>query len=168
MTRAQLKRLKNAIDNLRDMSLIFVGFECGCRVSEMAYFTVAGLNKREKTLMKYDIKKKVWREVGISPWLVGQLEFYINTARLKDRLFPISGKQCDTLLKRWCEKIELKGWVSWHLLRKTYTSQAIDTGISPKEIQQVTGDSMATIQKYYNKVSPGDMGARTALMYEED
>ena len=168
LAKRQLAQLKKQINNLRDLCLIFIGFECGCRVGEMGHFTVAGFNPRAQTLMKFDIKKKEWREVGISPWLVGQLQLYINTTKLKGLLFPISGKQCDNRLKFWCSEIGVEDWVSWHLLRRTYTSQAVDAGVPPKDIQHVTGDQMSTIQKYYNKVSPGDMGGRVAKIYEEE
>ena len=168
LSRVQINRLKTTITNLRDLCMVFTGFECACRVGEMSKFAISRINWEEGLIEKYDVKKRASRWVGVTPWLLQQLQFYISSYKPGEILFPYSTKTFDLVLKKWCAQAGIEGWVSWHLLRRSYVNQAAQIGLDVIEVQHTTGDSLSSLMKYYRRPSPGDTGRRMALFYEDD
>ena len=174
LTKSQMQELRETINNARDLAIIFVGIECGCRVGEIPSIKLKEIDWKERVLIKYDSKKNVPRKCGFSPWLKQQLQLYINAYKPKEFLFEVKEKRCEQVLQKWCKKIGLHddendpptSWVSWHLVRRTYINQAGDAGIEIHEVQAVTGDTLATILRYYKKANPGDQGRKMMKFYD--
>jgi len=170
----QLREIIRRADNLRDKCMIGLGVEAACRVGEMSRWTPASFDFRYHTAMKYDIKKKESRKVGITSQLAEQLRLYINTAKIcEGPLFPgrkaglpIASKTVDEVLKHWTREAEILGWISWHCLRHTYVSMAAQREVPISEVQYVTGDSIRTIMRYYKKPIPEDQGKWMSDLYE--
>lgn len=169
----QLREILKAADNLRDKCIIGLGVEAACRVNEMTYWRVESFDFRYKTAIKYDIKKKEPRKVGISKELAEQILLYINTAKIKEGpLFPgrslgtsIVDKTFDDTLKQWTAAADIPGWISFHCLRHTYVSLAAQREIPISEVLYVTGDSLQTVLKYYKKPIPEDQGKWMSDLY---
>lgn len=169
----QYQKILGVVNNLRDKCLIELGFEHGSRQSEMGKYSVSGIDFEERKVKKWDTKKKEWRKVGISAQTAKDLEMYIQTAKVKDVLFPgrkpgtgITGKQCDNILKHWAEVIGIKEVITWHCLRRTLSSRAPALGLTIQDIMFITGDTERTINKYYQMPSPTDMGSKLDKAYE--
>lgn len=175
LTKAQMQELRETIDNSRDLCLIFVGIECGCRVGEMPTIHASKIDWKERIIVKVDSKKGVERRCGFTPWLKQQLQLYMNAYKPGDVLFDLTPKRCEQLFQKWCEKIGLhdpvgeppKSWVSWHVIRRTYINQAADAGVEVHEVLSVTGDTLSTIMRYYKKANPGDAGKKMMRFYED-
>ncbi|HEY3420842.1 MAG TPA: site-specific integrase [Methanomassiliicoccales archaeon] len=172
----QLREIIKAADSLRDRCAIGLGVEAACRVTEMQYWRPTNFDFRFRTAMKWDVKKKEARKIGITPQLAEQVSLYINTAKIKgdsplfpgrDPAKPLSVKSFDQLLKDLCVKCKIEGWPSWHDLRHTYVSLAAIRNVTIDEVRYVTGDSLATIMRYYRKPIPQDMGKWMSDFYME-
>jgi integrase len=169
----QLREIMSKADNLRDKCLIGLGVEAACRVGEMSFWQTTSFDFRYRTAIKYDIKKKEPRKVGITPQLAEQLKLYINTAKIgAGPLFPgrkagkpLSVKTVDDVLKEWTTAAGVPGWISWHCLRHTYVSLAAQREIPVSEVQYVTGDAMKTLMRYYRKPIPEDQGKWMSDLY---
>ena len=169
----QLRDIMSGAEDLRDRCLIGLGVEAACRVGEMSHWRVSSFDFRYLTAIKYDVKKKEPRRVGITKELADQVKLYVNTARLKDGpLFPgrfagepISEKTVDQVLKDLTAKAGIEGWISWHCLRHTYCSLAAMRNVTIDEVRYVTGDSLQTIMRYYKKPIPQDMGKWMSDLY---
>jgi integrase len=164
---ADIRRLRNKVTNIRDRCLILLGFECACRVNEVMEFTVSGINWDLKTISKWDIKKKEWRQIGLSDTLMTDLRLYIDSFRLKDRLFDIGWKRCSEILSDACMSIGVQGHISWHVLRRTLCSLGEDMGYSMKDVMYITGDTERTVARYYKKVSAADLGRKANKFYQD-
>lgn len=170
----QLRAVLKAADNLRDKVIIGLGTEAACRVEEMRYWRPSNFDFRFLTAIKWDIKKKEPRRVGITSELAEQVKLYINTTKLKgdSPLFPgrdpskaLSVKKLDKVLKDWTRTAGIDGWISFHDLRHTFVSLAAQRGVSIDEAMYVTGDSLRTIMRYYKKPIPQDMGKWMSDIY---
>jgi integrase len=170
----QLKAVLKAADNLRDKVMIGLGVETACRVEEMRYWRPNNFDFRFLSAVKWDIKKKEARRVGITGELAEQVKLYINTTKLKGSspLFPgrdpskaLSVKKIDKVLKDWTKAAGIEGWITWHDLRHTYVSIASMRNITIDEVMNVTGDSVGTIMRYYKKPIPQDQGKWLSDIY---
>lgn len=162
----QLKEIFAKADSLQEKCMIGLGVEAASRIGEMQYWRLTNFDFRYQTAIKYDIKKKEPRRIGISRELSEQLRLYVNTARIRNSpLFPgrkedepMSGKKMDQVLKDLTLEAGIEGWISWHCLRHTYVSLAALRNVTIDEVRYVTGDSLQTIMRYYRKPIPQDMG----------
>ena len=161
-----LRQLKEHLTNIRDRTLVFLGFETAARVREMEKFTVAGIHWESGVITKYDVKKKRWIEVGISPELLKDLRLYIDSFKIRGELFIIHWKRYNEILQDACKEIGITQHVSWHLLRRSFCSQAEDHGYTMKEVMHITGDTERTVAKYYHRVSVADLGKKASRFYQ--
>jgi hypothetical protein len=66
-------------------------------------------------------------------------------------LFPVSAKTVERIIKKY-SKHALGFVISWHSLRTTYVTRCVELEQSPAVVMANTGDSPATILKYYTKL----------------
>ncbi len=71
--------------------------------------------------------------------------------KLPQYLFPVSEKTVERIIQRYSEQA-LGFVISWHSLRTTYVSRSVELEQSPAVVMANTGDSPATILKYYTKL----------------
>jgi len=64
---------------------------------------------------------------------------------------PLSCKSVERIIQKYSQKA-LGFVISWHSLRTTYVSRSVELEQSPAVVMANTGDSPATILKYYTKL----------------
>ena len=83
---------------------------------------------------------------------LGAIRKYVNSLEKQAiTLFPISAKTAERLIQSNSKKA-LGFIISWHSLRTTYVSSSVELEQSPAVVIANTGDSAATILKYYGKL----------------
>jgi hypothetical protein len=103
-------------------------------------------------------KRTCGAEAACGQWLVGPagrqraIRKYLNSLDKQPKtLFPVSAKTVERLIQRYSKKA-LGFIISWHSLRTTYVSRSVELEQSPAVVMSNTGDSPATILKYYAKL----------------
>ena len=77
---------------------------------------------------------------------------YLNSLDKQPKaLFPMSAKIVERLIQGYSKKA-LGFVISWHSLRTTYVSRSVELEQSHAVVMSNTGDSPATILKYYAKL----------------
>lgn len=148
----QIQRLLNAVDNIRDDALIRLGLSVGLRVSEVVGIRTSEIDFERGLIKIWDEKKDRWRYVMPTRETVSTIRKYLNSlAKLPQYLFPISTKTVERIIQRYSERA-LGFVISWHALRTTYVSRSVELEQSPAVVMANTGDSPATILKYYTKL----------------
>jgi hypothetical protein len=71
-------------------------------------------------------------------------------------LFPVTTKTVVRIIQRYTKRT-LGFVISWHALRTTYVRPWVELEQSPAVVMINTGDSPATILKYYTKLPEGVM-----------
>jgi len=152
LTEAQIRRLLHSIDNIRDDALIRLGLSIGPRVSEVVAIRTSEIDFERGLINIWDEKKDRWRLVMPTLDSLSAIRKYLNTLpRQPQYLFPVSSKTVERIIQKYSK--EALGFViSWHSLRTTYVSRSVELEQSPAVVMVNTGDSPATILKYYTKL----------------
>ena len=155
LKRDEIESLLNGIDNVQDHAFLTLGFYSGMRISEITSIEAIALNESEGKIHIWDEKKNLYRDVYIPSSVFSVLRRYTNSIspRKDPRLFMFSKKSGERKIEYWTEKI-LGKTKSWHSVRHTYISLSRELELPMEIVIANTGDSPATILKYYSKPSP--------------
>lgn len=140
---------------IKQRRLMFrMGLELGPRVSEIIGIRWEDLDTDRLIVTVWDEKKDVHRFCTMPDGLWEELAAYrgmIDTRR--GRLFPITDKTANRWLKELAEAAGLKRRVWWHMMRHTHVVHSRRAGRDWDWISQQTGDSVATLIKWYSRLS---------------
>lgn len=152
LTESQIRSLLSAIDNIRDDALIRLGLSVGLRVSEVATIRTSEIDFERGIIKIWDEKKDKWRIIMPTTESMSAIKKYLNSLpKHPQYLFPMTTKTVERLIQGYSKKV-LGFVISWHSLRTTYVSRSVELEQSPAVVMVNTGDSPATILKYYAKL----------------
>jgi integrase len=152
LTEAEIRLLLSNIDSVRDDALMRFGLSVGLRVSEVVTIRTSEIDFDHGLIKIWDEKKDRWRNVMPTMEAMGVLKRYINSLeRHTQYLFPLATKTVERMIQRYSRRA-LGFVISWHSLRTTYVSRCVELEQSPAVVMINTGDSPATILKYYTKL----------------
>ena len=152
LTEAQIRVLLSSLENIRDDALIRLGLSVGLRVSEVVGIRTSEIEFDRGLVRIWDEKKNQWRLVMPTLETIGAIRKYLNSLPQHSRyLFPISAKTVERIIQGYSRQA-LGFVISWHSLRTTYVSRSVELEQSPAVVMANTGDSPATILKYYTKL----------------
>ena len=153
LTREECNLLFRSIDDLGDYTLILTGLYTGMRISEISQIGEILISPEESKIRVWDEKKDLYRDVFVNQDVISALKRFISIRAEKDpRIFPWSVKTIERKIQHWTGKT-LSKTKSWHAVRHTYISLSREMGIPMEIVIANTGDSAATILKYYSKPS---------------
>jgi integrase len=152
LTEAQIRLLLAAVDNSRDDALLRLGLSVGLRVSEVASLRTSEIDFDRGLIKIWDEKKDRWRLVMPTLEALSAIKKYLNSLdKTPQYLFGLSTKTMERIIQRYTKRA-LGFVISWHSLRTTYVSRSVELEQSPAVVMANTGDSPATILKYYTKL----------------
>jgi integrase len=152
LTEAQIRTLLAWLENIRDDALIRLGLSVGLRVSEVVSVRTSEVEFDRGLIKIWDEKKDKWRLVMPTLETIGAIRKYLNSlSKQPQYLFPISTKTVERIIQGYSKKA-LGFIISWHSLRTTYVSRSVELEQSAAVVMLNTGDSPATILKYYTKL----------------
>lgn len=152
LTEAQIRLLLASIDNIADDALIRLGLSVGLRVSEVVTIRTSEIDFDRGLIKIWDEKKDRWRDVMPTMETMGALRKYLNSLpKTPQYLFPYSAKTVERRIQAYARRA-LGFVISWHSVRTTYVSRCVELEQSPAVVMINTGDSPATILKYYTKL----------------
>ena len=152
LTEAQIRLLLAAVDNSRDDALLRLGLSVGLRVSEVASLRTSEIDFDRGLIKIWDEKKDRWRLVMPTLEALSAIKKYLNSLdKTPQYLFGLSTKTMERIIQRYTKRA-LGFVISWHSLRTTYVSRSVELEQSPAVVMANTGDSPATILKYYPKL----------------
>ena len=154
LKRDEVEALLNGVDNIQDHTFMVLGFYSGMRISEIISIEEISLNQAEGRIHIWDEKKNLYRDVYIPDIIFSLLKRYINsmTSRKDPRLFQFSKKTAERKIEYWTQKV-LGKTKSWHAVRHTYISLSRELELPMEVVMANTGDTAATILKYYSRPS---------------
>jgi len=152
LTEAQIRLLLSSIENIHDDALIRLGLSVGLRVSEVVSIRTSEIDFDRGLIKIWDEKKDKWRLVMPTKETMSAIKKYLNSLPKQPQyLFPLSTKTVERIIQKYSKKA-LGFVISWHSLRTTYVSRSVELEQSPAVVMANTGDSPATILKYYTKL----------------
>jgi integrase len=152
LTEAQIRSLLTSIENIRDDALIRLGLSVGMRVSEVVSIRTSEIDFDRGLMIIRDEKKDKWRLVMPIMETMSTIKKYLNSRPKQPQyLILLSAKTVERIIQAYSKKA-LGFIISWHSLRTTYVSRSVELEQSPAVVMVNTGDSPATILKYYVKL----------------
>ena len=152
LTEAEIRLLLSSVESIRDDAVIRLGLSVGLRVSEVVTIRTSEIDFDHGLIKIWDEKKDKWRHVMPTLEAMGVLKRYLNSLDKRTQyLFPLTSKTVERIIQRYSKRA-LGFVISWHSLRTTYVSRSVELEQSPAVVMINTGDSPATILKYYTKL----------------
>jgi site-specific recombinase XerD len=137
---------------MRHDALIRLGHSVGLRVSEVVDIRTSEIYFERGLKKIWDEKKDLWRFNMPTNEALSAIRKYLNALDKQPKtLFPISAKTVERLIQGYSKRAKGLG-IGWHSLRTTYVSRSVELEQSPAVVMTNTGDSPATILKYYAKL----------------
>lgn len=152
----ELERLRDACQGYREKALVEFLVSSGCRLSEVAQLRVENLNFAERSVMvtgKGDKDRVVYFSVRARL----MLQEYIKERKGGDGLFvsskapyqPLKQRAIQRIVHAASERAGLESRVHPHLLRHTFATHALNSGMDVTVIQRLLGhEDIATTQIY--------------------
>jgi len=139
-----------------------IASDTGARAGEMITISAEHIDFEKGQLILHDTKKNSWKIVPVSQKTLTTVQMYLNATKIKTRLFKVTTKTLNNWLKERCDSLGIKPdpglLLRWHSWRGTFIRTHKELG--DKWLMQVTGDSYATLLKYYEELTDEDL--RTA------
>jgi len=154
LTRQEVEQLLGKVDNLRDYTLLLLGFYSGVRVGELC-FDYNSIVWEKGYVSIWDEKKDRYRKIHLPESVLNSLRRYWNERqdRKSPKFFDISSKSVERIIQRWTRQV-LNKPKSWHCVRHTYITLSFESSIPISIVIENTGDRPATILQYYTRLSP--------------
>lgn len=152
----ELERLRDACKGYREKALVEFLVSTGCRLSEVAQLNTDDLNINDRTVVvtgKGDKDRPVYFSVRARLMLQeyikerkGGTGLFVST---KTPYLPLKQRAIQRIIHTVSERAGLAGRVHPHLLRHTFATQALNSGMDVTVIQRLLGhEDIATTQIY--------------------
>lgn len=152
----ELERLRDACKGYREKALVEFLVSTGCRLSEVAQLCVTDLNFTERTVIvtgKGDKDRTVYFSVRARLMLQeyikqrkGGIGLFVSS---KTPYLPLKQRAIQRIVHTVSERAGLEARVHPHLLRHTFATHALNSGMDVTVIQRLLGhEDIATTQIY--------------------
>jgi integrase len=149
---AELLALKiKAIENLKHKSILALGLSCGLRISEVINLKWEHLDRKRNLLKVVNGKGNKDRFCILNDDMIKLMEKYWRKHRSKEYVFngqkrlQYSSTSIQNITKRYIHQR-----ASFHILRHSYSTYAIDNGTELKPLSVSLGhNSTKTVEQYY-------------------
>lgn len=142
------------IQNLKHKAIISLTFGTGMRVSEICNLKISDVDSNRMTITIYQAKGKKDRIVPLSHKNLELLREYYLAYKPKDYLFngqfqlKYSPTSCNAIVKQYLGKD-----YHFHLLRHSYATTLLESGVDLRYIQNLLGHNSSKTTERYTHVS---------------
>ena len=159
LTKDEIKRMLNAVENPKHRLLIEFMYSSGLRVSECVSLKLDDLDISEKMGKIKHGKGNKERYIILSENLLKHLDDYISKKvgkspyifSVKER--PITIRQAQKVVKGAAKKAGIKKRVFCHALRSSFATHLLEAGTDIRIIQELLGHANLSTTQIYTKVS---------------
>ena len=159
LTKEEMKRLLDAVENPKHRLLIEFMYSSGLRVSECVSLKIDDLDLSEKMGKVKHGKGNKERYIILSDNLISHLTYYLKNKKdasnyifsIKNR--PITTRQAQKVVKEAAKKAGIKKRVFCHALRSSFATHLLESGTDIRVIQELLGHSNLSTTQIYTKVS---------------
>ena len=152
LTLEEQERLLSVTDTFEDLALFRLALTTGIRREDIANIETGNINFENRTLKFWEAKKSRWWEVPLTEEVTQTLQRYLKTKGNTKQVFDMTGRTAYNRLQKYIVKANIKKHLSFHDLRRSMVKAAKRRGLSPKAVSQITGDSLAVVDRYYTNL----------------
>ena len=162
LTKEELKKFINAIDNNNHKLFFKMQYAMALRVSELLKLKVKDINLNERVAKLWDTKTESFQVVVIPEWIVEDIIQYINDNDLKndDKLFPFNNRTYVWMLvKEYSRKSEINKDISTHTFRRTRALHLLNDGVPLEKVSKYLRHKNISTTIEYLKITVEDLKA---------
>ncbi len=156
----EVKRIIERAINLKHKTMLMLLYGCGLRVGELLNLHVKHIDSERKVLEVLNGKGFKDRVVPLTDNILEQLRVYYKAYKPMNYLFegqefnmPYSPKSVNNFLKKYAWKAGIKKNVYAHMLRHSYATHLLETGVDLRYIQVLLGHKSSKTTEIYTYVS---------------
>ena len=154
----------NAVDNLKQKTILMLTYACGLRVSEAVSILISDIDSKRMILHIKNAKGKKDRIISISPTILVMLRAYYNEYKPKKWMFEgqyegehYSIRSIQTVLQTAKKKAGILTPGGMHSLRHSFATHLLDKGIDVVMIQKLLGHNNIKTTLRYLHVTNKDL-----------
>jgi site-specific recombinase XerD len=160
LSQQEIKLLLDYPKNLKHQVIIELLYGCGLRMSELLNLQWSNIDRHEMLIHILDSKGGVDRDVMLAEKTLSLLEKYYR--RFKPVEYVLNGqgikeqysdRSVNQLLKYWAKRAGIKKDIHAHLLRHSFATHLLDSGVDTKLIQKLLGHKNSKTTEIYAAVS---------------
>lgn len=164
LTRAEIEKLYNAAETLRDRAMLGLYYGCGLRASEGEKLDTPDMNFRAGILYVREGKGKKRREVPLGASVAEDLKNYLYQERPEyvqkhaEEAFLLNSlgermrtDRCRRRLKVLLAKADIKKEISLHSLRHSIATHLLENGMSVEYIRDFLGHKYLETTQIYTR-----------------
>lgn len=148
-------KLRSSIDNYRDKLIITLLYSTGMRVGEFTKLKVEDIDFEERFIRipEENSKTKTARTVFVPREVLNDLRGYLRLEKKKkDRIFEISSRRVQQLLKKYSVRAAVKA--TPHTLRHTHVVHSLLNKVPITAVQKQVGHKRLTTTQIYSDLAP--------------
>ncbi len=153
LSREEVKRLISAGRNERDRLLLRLLYSTGARVSEISSLRWEDIDLNERTAVIRGGKGGKDRIVLFDEATAKELERYRKKHEGKGRIFPVSPRTIQRIVKVAAARAGLRKEVHPHTLRHSLATHLLESGADLRAIQELLGHASLSTTQIYTHVS---------------
>jgi integrase/recombinase XerD len=162
LSRDEVRRLFEALSNLKHRAILLVIYAGGLRVSEAARLKVSDVDGERKQVFVRGGKGGKDRYTVIGEPALEALREYWRVYRPRDWLFPgarpdkhISSRTIQAVFQRARDKAGIRKDATVHTLRHSFATHLLEDGVDVRYIQELLGhEDVRTTQRYTHVSDP--------------
>lgn len=161
-SKTEVRDMIESTQNLKHRTLLSLQYGAGLRVGELTRIRIDDLDLDRKTIIIYGKGKKT-RRVFLGKSLGELVEIYLRCYKPIGYLFhgqygPYSMTSVNSVLKQAARRVGIKRQVYSHMLRHSYATHLLESGVDVRYIQELLGHSSSKTTVIYTYVSKKKLG----------
>jgi integrase/recombinase XerD len=160
LTKDEIKKLINSINNQKSRLMISLIYACGLRVSELINLKINDLNIDENTGIIKQSKGKKDRIFNLPKFIKTELEIQVKLQKNNGSEFLFSGpkgklspRNLQKIVKCASIKAQIHKDVHCHTLRHSFATHLIENNVDIRKIQELLGHSDLSTTQIYTHIS---------------
>ncbi|HPI67370.1 MAG TPA: tyrosine-type recombinase/integrase [bacterium] len=159
LSREEIKKIINSIDNLKHRLMIALAYGAGLRVSEVVKLKVLDIDLNELTLVVRQGKGKKDRLSVLSKNLLSDLEKIISSKNGNDYVFEsergggLTEMSAQKVFYQALKRAGIKKPASFHSLRHSFATHLLENGVDVRYVQELLGHANIRTTQIYTKVT---------------
>ncbi len=162
LTKEEVKRLFLAVSNKKHLLLLKFMYGSGLRVSECVNFKIKDMNFENATAKVISGKGNKQRMTILSKEFMNEVKCYIEKRKINSEyLFtsknnpnkPVTARMVQKVIEKATKKAGFDKRVYCHILRSSFATHLLESGINIRYIQELLGHSDLSTTQRYTKVN---------------